>query len=106
MKMFLFVEVIHLTYCMYFTIYDVQLVHSTLTYFQSYNDKLYITAQAPLPDYIPEFWQMIWEQDCPRIVMLANLIDNGHVSDLSLSISSMLKQVMAGESDWIRLYFR
>ncbi|KXN70293.1 receptor/non-receptor type protein-tyrosine phosphatase, partial [Conidiobolus coronatus NRRL 28638] len=34
------------------------------------NVSKYIAAQAPLPNTLGEFWQMIWEQQCPAIIVL------------------------------------
>nr|CAB3265292.1 receptor-type tyrosine-protein phosphatase epsilon [Phallusia mammillata] len=35
----------------------------------------YIATQGPLDATLGEFWQMIWEQNCSTIVMLANLYE-------------------------------
>lgn len=40
---------------------------------------MYIATQGPLDRTIPDFWQMIWEQSCPFIVMLTNPIENKKV---------------------------
>lgn len=37
----------------------------------------YIVSQAPLPNTVADFWQMIWEQGCVVIVMLTQLQEEG-----------------------------
>lgn len=41
------------------------------------SEKMYIATQGPLQHTSGDFWQMIWEQKCKVIVMLANVIENG-----------------------------
>ncbi|XP_048587479.1 hemicentin-2 isoform X1 [Nematostella vectensis] len=41
--------------------------------------KAFIATQAPIPDTIPDFWRMIWEQDCCTIVMLSQEMESGKV---------------------------
>lgn len=49
-------------------------------YIDGYMQKrLFIATQAPIPDTIPDFWRMIWEQDCCTIVMLSNETQSGKV---------------------------
>eukprot|EP00054_Salpingoeca_dolichothecata_P004580 m.31156 g.31156 ORF g.31156 m.31156 type:complete len:584 (-) comp14698_c0_seq1:97-1848(-) len=39
----------------------------------------YIATQAPLPNTIPLFWQMVWENDVRAIIMLGLEEEKGHV---------------------------
>ncbi|KAJ1367811.1 hypothetical protein KIN20_028804 [Parelaphostrongylus tenuis] len=37
----------------------------------------YILAQAPLENTCNDFWQMIWEQKVPAVIMLNRMVENG-----------------------------
>lgn len=39
----------------------------------------YIATQGPLPETIEDFWQMVWEQKTPIIVMLTRVDEGGRV---------------------------
>ncbi|XP_048256314.1 multiple epidermal growth factor-like domains protein 6 isoform X10 [Haliotis rufescens] len=41
------------------------------------NKRQYIAAQGPLPSTVTDFWEMVWENQCPAIVMLANVMEDG-----------------------------
>ena len=41
------------------------------------SEKEYIATQAPKMSSLYDFWTMIWEQDCKRIVMLTQLEESG-----------------------------
>ena len=49
-------------------------------YIDGYMQKrAFIATQAPIPDSIPDFWRMIWEQESSTIVMLSNVEEGGKV---------------------------
>ncbi|XP_071117066.1 receptor-type tyrosine-protein phosphatase epsilon-like [Haliotis cracherodii] len=50
------------------------------SYINGYSQlKAYIASQAPNKKTLTDFWRLIWEQNCTRIVMLTNLKELGKV---------------------------
>ncbi|CAK9290715.1 unnamed protein product [Gordionus sp. m RMFG-2023] len=46
-------------------------------YIDSYmHPKSYIATQGPLRDYIDEFWEMIWQENSLKIIMLTRIFEN------------------------------
>ncbi|XP_025106128.1 receptor-type tyrosine-protein phosphatase alpha-like isoform X2 [Pomacea canaliculata] len=46
------------------------------SYIDGYKESMaYIATQGPLPGTIPDFWHMVWSEDCGKIVMLTNLVE-------------------------------
>ena len=41
--------------------------------------RAFIATQAPIPDTIPDFWRMIWEQESSTVVMLSRETEKGKV---------------------------
>ena len=39
----------------------------------------HISAQGPLPETVPHFWQMVFEEHAPAIVMLTRTVERGQV---------------------------
>ena len=39
----------------------------------------FIGTQGPVPDSVPDFWRMVWEQSSATIVMVTNLEEKGRV---------------------------
>ena len=56
----------------------------------------FIATQGPLPDTVPDFWRLVWEQNSRTIVMLTNaqvdislhILSDLYVYSLSLSVCS------------------
>lgn len=44
--------------------------------------RAFVATQAPIPDTIPDFWRMIWEQESSTIVMLSKETESGKVGML------------------------
>ena len=44
----------------------------------------YTVVSGPTKDMINDFWDMVWQQDCGKIVMLTNLKEENKVSCIRL----------------------
>ncbi|EGD77790.1 STE/STE20 protein kinase [Salpingoeca rosetta] len=42
-------------------------------------ERRYIATQGPKPNTVEHFWRMVWEYDCPLIVMVTSLVENGRI---------------------------
>ncbi|XP_052106281.1 receptor-type tyrosine-protein phosphatase kappa-like [Mytilus californianus] len=48
------------------------------SFIQGYGQvRKYIAAQGPLDKTVDDFWRMVWQYDCGKIVMLTNVFENG-----------------------------
>ncbi|XP_060082187.1 uncharacterized protein LOC132561504 [Ylistrum balloti] len=39
------------------------------------SERQYIATQGPKPDTVADFWRMIWENNCGKVMMLANIME-------------------------------
>ena len=56
--------------------------------------KSFIATQGPVPDSVPDFWRLIWEQNIQIIVMVTNLEERGRVRSQKSSHNSELKDII------------
>nr|XP_022314014.1 tyrosine-protein phosphatase non-receptor type 7-like isoform X1 [Crassostrea virginica] len=60
-------------------------------------EKAYIAAQGPFtPDTIEDFWTLIWQNDCTRIVMLTNLYEGEKMKCLRYWAEDMKEEIDIG----------
>lgn len=43
-------------------------------------EKTYIATQGPMINTVNDFWQMVWQEDSPVIVMITKLKEKNEVS--------------------------
>ncbi|ESO83607.1 hypothetical protein LOTGIDRAFT_133136, partial [Lottia gigantea] len=49
-------------------------------YIDGYDEKnKYIATQGPMPTTIDDFWRMVWSENCGKIVMLTNVLENAKI---------------------------
>ncbi|XP_052791575.1 receptor-type tyrosine-protein phosphatase kappa-like [Mya arenaria] len=50
------------------------------SYISGYNKPhMYIAAQGPTEEFVSDFWRMIWQKQCRKIVMLTRLVEHNKV---------------------------
>ena len=54
--------------------------------------RAFIATQAPIPDTIPDFWRMIWEQESSTIVVLSKETEGEKVCSINRQFINQLKQ--------------
>lgn len=57
---------------------DADYINANLVRMEKANRK-YILTQGPLPQTVGHFWLMVWEQNCPAILMLNKIIEKRQV---------------------------
>ena len=53
--------------------------YTLLIILRTYFILLHESPPGPVPDSVPDFWRMVWEQGTATIVMLTNLEEKGRV---------------------------
>ena len=54
---------------------------------QGYTEpRTYIACQGPLPNYIEDFWRMVWQFRIPTIVIVTNLMEGQKVKETPIHI--------------------
>ncbi|XP_048256546.1 uncharacterized protein LOC124121515 [Haliotis rufescens] len=80
------------------------------SYFDGYScSQAYVAAQAPNKKTLCDFWRMIWENNCTRIIMLTNILENEKVrcepywsdsSDLDVGLFAISVTKTAHSAQW------
>lgn len=52
-------------------------INASLVSCPGLEDRKYILTQGPLPETVPDFWSMVWQEKCANIVMLCRLTETG-----------------------------
>lgn len=60
--------------------------HHPLPLLQGYGgqDKAYIATQGPMPNTVSDFWEMVWQEEAPLIIMLTQLREGKEVGGSTL----------------------